>query len=199
MAALSLSIRAFDGQVTAEACAALSPPVRAGGPARRAGAPAAQDDPPEHWRSTARKSRPDGLGRTRLLRPVPRSTPSSCGPRSSGARSTGFKGISGHPGSAGMVGGILFGVALIVGVLAPVLDVTDVLDPIGAVDGPGAHALGLVQFEARPGRDALCPAHDGRVVARWASMRAGGPLSHGRPFALVENRSSRRWSRRRWG
>jgi protein-S-isoprenylcysteine O-methyltransferase Ste14 len=60
--------------------------------------------------------------------------------------STGFKGISGHPGSLEWWAGILFGVALIVGVLAPVLDVTDVLDPIGAVDGPGAHALGLVLF-----------------------------------------------------
>lgn len=60
--------------------------------------------------------------------------------------STGFKGVSGRPGSLEWWAGILFVVALIVGALAPVLDVTDVLDPIGALDGPGAHALGLVLF-----------------------------------------------------
>ena len=60
--------------------------------------------------------------------------------------STGFKGVSGHPGSLEWWAGILFVVALIIGALAPVLDVTDVLDPIGALDGPGAHALGLVLF-----------------------------------------------------
>lgn len=60
--------------------------------------------------------------------------------------STGFKGVSGHPGALEWWAGILFGVALIVGALAPALDVTGVLDPIGALDGPGAHALGLVLF-----------------------------------------------------
>jgi protein-S-isoprenylcysteine O-methyltransferase Ste14 len=60
--------------------------------------------------------------------------------------STGFKGVSGHPGSLEWWAGVLFGVALVIGVLAPVLDVTDVLVPIGAVDGPGAHALGVVLF-----------------------------------------------------
>jgi len=60
--------------------------------------------------------------------------------------STGFKGVSGHPGSLEWWAGVLLGVALVIGVLAPVLDVTDVLVPIGAVDGPGAHALGVVLF-----------------------------------------------------
>jgi protein-S-isoprenylcysteine O-methyltransferase Ste14 len=60
--------------------------------------------------------------------------------------STGFKGVSGRPGSLEWWAGILFGVALIIGALAPVLDVTGVLDPIGAVDGPVAHALGLILF-----------------------------------------------------
>jgi protein-S-isoprenylcysteine O-methyltransferase Ste14 len=60
--------------------------------------------------------------------------------------STGFKGVSGHPGSLEWWAGILFGVALIIGVLAPVLDVTGVLEPIGAIDGLGAYAFGLVLF-----------------------------------------------------
>jgi protein-S-isoprenylcysteine O-methyltransferase Ste14 len=60
--------------------------------------------------------------------------------------STGFKGISGPPGSLEWSAGVLFGVALAIGVLAPVLDVTDVLSPIDLLDGPVAHALGLALF-----------------------------------------------------
>lgn len=48
--------------------------------------------------------------------------------------STGFKGISGRPGSTEWWGGVLFGVALALGVLAPVLDLAGALDPIGALD-----------------------------------------------------------------
>jgi protein-S-isoprenylcysteine O-methyltransferase Ste14 len=60
--------------------------------------------------------------------------------------STGFKGISGRPGSLEWFAGILFGIALMIGVLAPVLDVTGVLDPIDALDGPVAHVLGPALF-----------------------------------------------------
>jgi protein-S-isoprenylcysteine O-methyltransferase Ste14 len=60
--------------------------------------------------------------------------------------STGLKGVSGSPGSLEWYAGILFGVAVVIGVLAPVLDVTDTLEPIAAIDGPGAHAAGLVLF-----------------------------------------------------
>ena len=49
--------------------------------------------------------------------------------------SSGFKGISGSPGSAEWTGGVLFVVALALGVLAPVLDIAGVLDPIDALDG----------------------------------------------------------------
>jgi len=47
--------------------------------------------------------------------------------------STGFKGISGRPGSMEWTGGVLFVVALALGVLAPVLDLVGVLDPIAAL------------------------------------------------------------------
>jgi protein-S-isoprenylcysteine O-methyltransferase Ste14 len=60
--------------------------------------------------------------------------------------STGFKGISGAPGSLEWSAGVLFGVALIVGVLAPVLEVAGVLEPIAFLDGPVGHALGLALF-----------------------------------------------------
>ena len=101
--------------------------------------------------------------------------------------STGFKGVSGTPGSLEWWAGILFGVALIIGVLAPVLDVTDVLDPIGALDGPGAHALGLVLFGL--GLAATLYAQ----LAMGESWRVGVDESErtdlvtGGPFAVVRN------------
>ena len=49
--------------------------------------------------------------------------------------SSGFKGISGPPGSAEWIGGVLFIVALALGLIAPILDVAGVLDPIDAFDG----------------------------------------------------------------
>jgi protein-S-isoprenylcysteine O-methyltransferase Ste14 len=60
--------------------------------------------------------------------------------------STGFKGMSGAPGSLEWLAGVLFGAALVVGALAPVLDLTGTLEPVGALDGPVGHAAGLVLF-----------------------------------------------------
>ena len=60
--------------------------------------------------------------------------------------STGFKGISGKPGSAEWVGGVGFVVAVVLGFLAPVLDLAGVLDPIDALDGEIGHAAGIGLF-----------------------------------------------------
>ena len=56
--------------------------------------------------------------------------------------SSGFHGISGRPGSAEWTGGVLFAVAIVLGVAAPVLDLLGVLDPIGPLDGELGHAAG---------------------------------------------------------
>lgn len=56
--------------------------------------------------------------------------------------SSGFKGISGRPGSAEWTGGVLFAVAIVLGLAAPLLDLAGVLDPIGALDGELGHAAG---------------------------------------------------------
>ena len=56
--------------------------------------------------------------------------------------STGFKGISGKPGSAEWLGGVLFVVALVCGLAAPVLDLAGALDPISALNGQYGHAAG---------------------------------------------------------
>ena len=64
--------------------------------------------------------------------------------------STGFRGISGAPGSAEWLGGVLFVVAFIGGIAAPSLDLADLLDPVGALDrqwlqwiGAGIFVFGL--------------------------------------------------------
>ena len=58
--------------------------------------------------------------------------------------STGWRGISGRPGSVEWLGGVLFAVALTLGVLAPVLDLVGALEPVDALDGAAAHVLGIV-------------------------------------------------------
>lgn len=60
--------------------------------------------------------------------------------------STGFSGISGRPGSAEWIGGVLFVVALVAGVAAPILQLAGVLDPIGPLNGEMGHAAGLGLF-----------------------------------------------------
>lgn len=56
--------------------------------------------------------------------------------------SSGFHGISGRPGSAEWLGGVLFAVAVLLGLAAPVLDLAHVLDPIDALNGFIGHAAG---------------------------------------------------------
>jgi hypothetical protein len=60
--------------------------------------------------------------------------------------STGFKGISGRPGSAGWTGGVLFAAAFGLALAVPVLDLTGVLNPVPWLDGAIGHALDLVLF-----------------------------------------------------
>jgi protein-S-isoprenylcysteine O-methyltransferase Ste14 len=101
--------------------------------------------------------------------------------------STGFKGISGHPGSLEWWAGILFGVALVIGVLAPVLDVTDALDPIGALDGPGAHALGLILFGLGLAATLYAQLAMGESWRVGVDERETTDLVTDGPFALVRN------------
>jgi protein-S-isoprenylcysteine O-methyltransferase Ste14 len=59
---------------------------------------------------------------------------------------SGFKGISGRAGSLEWVAGVLFVLAIAVGVAAPVLDVTGVLEPLDALDSAGVRATGVSIF-----------------------------------------------------
>jgi protein-S-isoprenylcysteine O-methyltransferase Ste14 len=61
---------------------------------------------------------------------------------------SGFKGISGRPGSLEWIAGVLFVVAIAVGVAAPVLDVLDVLEPLEALDSAAVRSTGIAVFLA---------------------------------------------------
>lgn len=60
--------------------------------------------------------------------------------------SSGFEGISGRPGSAEWSAGVLFVVAIAVGVAAPLLALLGVVEPIAALDTTPVHVAGIVLF-----------------------------------------------------
>ena len=60
--------------------------------------------------------------------------------------SSGFKGISGRPGSAEWVGGVLFVFAFLLGLAAPVLDLLGVVEPIAFLGGLPFRILGFAMF-----------------------------------------------------
>jgi protein-S-isoprenylcysteine O-methyltransferase Ste14 len=101
--------------------------------------------------------------------------------------STGFKGVSGRPGSLEWCAGVMFCVALVIGALAPVLDVTEVLAPIDALDRPVGHALGIALFTAGLGATLYAQ------IAMGESWRVGVDAAERTdlvtegPFALVRN------------
>ena len=100
---------------------------------------------------------------------------------------SGFKGISGRPGSLEWTAGVLFVLAIAVGVAAPVLDVADVIEPLDALDSAGVRATGVAIFIA--GLIATLYAQ----VAMGESWRIGvdaeerTALVTSGPFAVVRN------------
>ncbi len=101
--------------------------------------------------------------------------------------STGFHGVGGRPGSAEWLAGVGFVVAIVLGFSAPVLALLDVVEPIDALNGHGAHAVGTVLAVA--GIAATLYAQ----VAMGTSWRIGvdpgerTELVTTGPFALVRN------------
>ena len=57
--------------------------------------------------------------------------------------STGLVGLSGRPGSAEWIGGVLFVVAIVLGVLGPALQLAGAVEPIDALDGEIGYAAGF--------------------------------------------------------
>jgi protein-S-isoprenylcysteine O-methyltransferase Ste14 len=102
------------------------------------------------------------------------------------AGSTGLVGIGGTSGVAEWIGGAIFIGALIAAGLAPVLQLTDSIEPIGALDGGGGYLIGIALFTL------------GLIGTVWSqlamgrSWRFGVPeepteLITGGPFAIVRN------------
>lgn len=101
--------------------------------------------------------------------------------------STGFVGIGARPLSLEWLAGVLFVVALAMGAAAPVLALADVLEPVEALDGVAAHAIGIVV--ASGGLALTLYAQ----IAMGPSWRIGvdpderTELVTGGPFAFVRN------------
>ncbi len=101
--------------------------------------------------------------------------------------SSGFKGISGSPGSAEWLAGIGFTLAIAVGVAAPVLDLADVVEPIGAIDSDALNIAGAALALMGIGLTLYAQ------IAMGESWRIGVDASEttalvtAGPFALVRN------------
>jgi protein-S-isoprenylcysteine O-methyltransferase Ste14 len=101
--------------------------------------------------------------------------------------STGFEGISGEIGSAEWIGGVLFVVALALGVLAPVLDLAGVLDPIAAIDTDTVHAAGGGLFFGGLVSTVLAQAAMGDSWRIGVDVEQRTELVTDGPFAYVRN------------
>jgi protein-S-isoprenylcysteine O-methyltransferase Ste14 len=101
--------------------------------------------------------------------------------------STGLAGISGAPGSVEWFGGLLFIAALAAGVLGARFELTDSVDPVGALDATAVHVAGLVLYAL--GLVGCIAAQ----LAMGASWRIGvdeserTDLVKDGPFAIVRN------------
>jgi protein-S-isoprenylcysteine O-methyltransferase Ste14 len=101
--------------------------------------------------------------------------------------STGFHGVGGRPGSIEWLAGVGFVAALVLGATAPLLDLVDLVEPIGAIDGEGAQIVGAVL--AITGIAATLVAQ----FAMGSSWRIGvdenerTDLVTGGPFSIVRN------------
>ena len=101
--------------------------------------------------------------------------------------STGVSGISGAFGSLEWVGGALFALALVAGGLAPLLQLEDVVSPLGALDAGAVQVAGIVLYGFGL---VVCV---GAQIAMGASWRIGVDESESTdlvtdgPFAYVRN------------
>ncbi len=100
---------------------------------------------------------------------------------------TGFRGIGGAVGSAEWMAGVLFAVALTLGLAAPVMALLEVVEPLGTLSPTPVHVAGVVLFVVG------LVATLGAQLAMGSSWRVGvdpdektALVTHG-PFAWVRN------------
>jgi protein-S-isoprenylcysteine O-methyltransferase Ste14 len=101
--------------------------------------------------------------------------------------STGFEGVSGGPGSAEWLAGILFGLALALGLAAPVLALAGVVQPLEALDGAVTRVAGVVLFGLGLVGTLLAQAAMGSSWRIGVDERSRTELVTGGPFTIVRN------------
>jgi protein-S-isoprenylcysteine O-methyltransferase Ste14 len=101
--------------------------------------------------------------------------------------STGLAGPSGPPGSIEWTGGLMFVVSLALGVAAGLLDLWDVVDPIGALDTTPVHVAGLLLFALGLGGTVAAQLAMGRSWRVGVNETERTELVTGGPFKLVRN------------
>ena len=101
--------------------------------------------------------------------------------------SSGFKGVSGSIGSPEWLAGVLFVVALLIGAAAPVLALTDVVEPIAALDKTAFHAIGIALFSAGLAATLVAQVSMGKSWRIGVDKSERTDLVTDGPFALVRN------------
>ena len=101
--------------------------------------------------------------------------------------STGFRGLSGKPGSPEWVGGFLFIVALVGGVAAPILDLTGVVEPVDAVDARALQWTGVALFVVGLGATLFAQEAMGRSWRIGVDHQERTELVTAGPFDIVRN------------
>ena len=101
--------------------------------------------------------------------------------------SSGFRGLSGRPGSLEWLGGVLFALALGAGLAAPLLDLAGELDPVAALDGDLGHGVGLGLFALGLGATLAAQVAMGDAWRIGVDPDERTELVTDGPFALVRN------------
>jgi protein-S-isoprenylcysteine O-methyltransferase Ste14 len=100
---------------------------------------------------------------------------------------SGFEGVSGRPGSAEWWAGVLFVVAIAVGIAAPVLALVDVVEPIGALDNGVVHVAGIALFGVGLAGTLAAQVAMGDSWRIGVDEQATTELVTSGPFAFVRN------------
>jgi protein-S-isoprenylcysteine O-methyltransferase Ste14 len=101
--------------------------------------------------------------------------------------STGYHGISGRAGSAQWWGGVLFAVALVLGLAAPVAGLAGLADPVAPLDGTTGHVAGTALAVLGVALTLVAQRAMGRSWRIGVDPAETTELVTSGPFALVRN------------
>jgi protein-S-isoprenylcysteine O-methyltransferase Ste14 len=101
--------------------------------------------------------------------------------------SSGFEGISGRPGSPEWLAGVLFVVAIAVGFAAPLLALTGLVEPSGALDTTAVHVAGVVLFAVGLAGTLAAQVSMGESWRIGVDESAATEMVTGGAFAIVRN------------